>query len=91
MNLARSARQFWGPRGKGEKGSGPQIDLGFQASNEGIQHSFYLGMQGQDCFSPVSLEISKATGKQELGFQLGGGASGDAEEADVFGGTSTVG
>jgi hypothetical protein len=47
-------------------------------------------MQGQDCFSRVSLEIAEATGKQELDFQLGGGASGGAEEADVFGGTSTL-
>jgi hypothetical protein len=43
-------------------------------------------MQGKDRFSRVSLEITKATGKQELRLQLGGGAGGDAEEADVFGG-----
>jgi hypothetical protein len=42
-------------------------------------------MQGQDCFSRVSLEITKATGKQELGFQLGGGASGDRGLAMVKG------
>jgi hypothetical protein len=47
-------------------------------------------MQGQNCFSRVSLEITQATGKQELRLQLGGGAGGNAEEADVFGGTATL-
>jgi len=75
---------------KGKDRSGPQIDLSFQAANEGIRHPFYLRMQGQSCFSRVCLEMTKATGKQELRLQLGGGAGGDAEEADVFGGTATL-
>lgn len=66
-----------GQRDQGTKGkdrSAPQIDFGLQASNEGIRHPFYVSMQGQDCFSRVSLETTKAIGRQDLGFQLGGGA-----------------